>query len=59
MTLSNISLEHQDSDNNGTHQLLNIAKLVIFGLEDEPDGKHFPVVQVGPRLWKVGGFIEL
>lgn len=54
-----VSLKHQDSDNHGTQGLSNIAKLVISGLEDEPDEKHFPLVQAGPRLWKVEGFIEL
>jgi hypothetical protein len=38
-----------------------MAELVAFGLKDEPDGIHFPLVQTSssPRQWKVEGFLEL
>ena len=59
MALSDITLKHQDSDTDGTYQPLDITKLVILGLQDKPDGKHFPLVQVSPRQWKVEGSIEV
>jgi hypothetical protein len=38
-----------------------MTELVVFGLADEPNGTHFPLVQtsISPRLWKVEGFLEL
>jgi hypothetical protein len=36
-----------------------MAELVAFGLKDEPDGMHFPLVQTSPMQWKVEGVLEL
>ena len=54
-----IFLKQEDSGINGTHQSLNITRLEIFGLGDRVDVNCFPVVQVGPGLWKVERSIEL
>ena len=59
ITPSDISLKHEDSDAKTAHQLLGLTKLVIFGLEDETDGKSFPLIQAGPGAWKIEGSIEL
>jgi hypothetical protein len=54
-------LRLKDTSSDSKYQNLDMTELVAFGLEDEPDGKHFPLVQTSssPRQWKVEGFIEL
>jgi hypothetical protein len=56
-----IVLKLEDTSNNTEYQTLNMTELVVFGLKDGPDGKHFPLVQISlsPRQWKVEGSLEL
>jgi hypothetical protein len=56
-----IVLELEDTSTDSKYQTLNMAELVVFGLKDEPDGKHFPLVQTSfsPRQWKVEGSLKL
>ena len=54
-----IFLKHIADVTDGDHSSLKIAKLVIFGLADEPDGKCFPLVTASPGRWKVEGSIKL
>jgi hypothetical protein len=56
-----IVLKLEDTSTNSKYQALNMTELVAFGLEDEPDGKHFPLVQtsLSPRQWNMEGFLEL
>jgi hypothetical protein len=56
-----VVLKLEDTSTNSKYQTLDMTELVAFGLEDEPDGIHIPLVQtsLSPRQWKVKGCIEL
>ena len=54
-----IVLKCTDSKIMGKYQSLSLTELVIFGLEDGPDGNCFPLVKTSPGCWKVEGLIEL
>ena len=62
LTLSlDIVLKLKDTSIDSKYQSLDMTELVAFGLKDEPDGMHFPLVQISlsPKQWKVEGFLEL
>jgi hypothetical protein len=56
-----IVLKLEDTSTDSKYETLNVTELVAFGLENEPDGIHFPFVQTSssPREWKMEGFLEL
>jgi hypothetical protein len=56
-----IVLQLKDTSSDSKYQNLDMTELVAFGLKDEPDGIHFPLVQTSssPRQWKVERFLEL
>ena len=56
-----IVLKLEDTSTNNKYQTLNMTELVVFGLEDEPEGKHFPLIRASAsqRQWNVEGSFEL
>ncbi|RXW23310.1 hypothetical protein EST38_g2535 [Candolleomyces aberdarensis] len=50
---------HPDSDSDSNSGSFNMTELVVMGLKDQPDGKHFPLARVSPWKWRIEQFIEL
>jgi hypothetical protein len=61
IALLDIVLGLNDSSTNSKYQAMNMTELVVLGLKDKPDGKHFPLSQASfsPKQWQVEGSIEL
>ena len=56
-----IVLQLKDISSDSKYQNLDMTELVAFGLKDNPDGIHFPLVQTSssPKQWKAEGLLEL